>query len=199
MYNKFNLKIVNCAEEKRSNRSDVLKGVYFEEKGTTATNGKILIHVTTPNLNDADLPSTPSGAPVVMDKVILAADVVQGVLKNIPKNTPLPILQHAWPVKCTPEAVTLVTSDLATERPISARPVEGKYPDYAQVIPKPSKDARSILLDPDLLQTIVSNFQGFTESMRITVESDPLRAVLIEGKNLYTGQKMTAVIMPKKS
>lgn len=119
-----------------------------------ATNGRMLIRVPVTAPADEFAPVADKG---VAADVIIPVAPFKKALANVPKNGPAPIQRHIrLSVAGIPgmQRVTMTTSDLDTEQVVSAKAIEGVYPNTEQVIPNAEPDL-TICLAPNILEPII--------------------------------------------
>lgn len=111
----------------------VLNGVHFnaEKKRLEATNGAILI--TIPVVESEEFPPVKGASEALPTSNIIPTAPFKRALANIPKRSSLPILENA--LLDSNAKITLTTTDLDTEQSVTAKPVEGKFPDVDKVVP----------------------------------------------------------------
>lgn len=177
-----------------------LTGVYIEETKTglqtTATNGRILATVEDLETEFVaeDFPANviPVTAPNGSKAAIVPADGFTCAFKALPKKTPLPILGTVAVVMGEKET-TLGVTDLDSPIVKTVRNIEGKFPNYKQIIPN-GKATFTCEYNPKLLMDALKMAVEFGldgVKMEFTNNESPVK---ITGKR--NGQKLTVVVMP---
>lgn len=174
----------------------------------TATNGRYLLSVDWSDCKErSEYPKVEgSTKPVPEFEVVVPSKQWDEAAKLIPKSHKA-ILNRCL-LDETPKAgsdkIHMSTTDLESERSVSADPVEGEYPKYEETIPKYTvgADAVEIVLDPMLLAEllqVMSKVLGYTkgtpnETVKLIVPDDPNRPIAIEGY-MEDGIEVTGVLM----
>lgn len=123
----------------------MLNGIHFEEteKGlkAVATDGHIMAIVESKQSDHDGFPVIPAitAAENTATNATVPTEAIKKLLKLIPKkHRTLPILENAV-VKFSDSVTAFGTTDLESPNVISARNIEGYFPNYEQVIPKHSR------------------------------------------------------------
>lgn len=170
-------------------------------KVTAATDRYTLLQVTAPLAELSDfpiVPGNPTEAPAAAHIMpAKAAQQIEGNLKKI-KSAALPILTHAAPLKIEQENTAgYVITDLEQAEPVIYRTIDGKFPDYAQIIPgKDKKAIARVVLHADFLKRMAAAFMAAgTVTVEFYGEYEPVK---FTGKISSTQQDITGLIMPIK-
>jgi len=201
LYNKYNFSIAKFGGNE--NRPE-LNGVFITPSETIATDGFRMIRVKSIKKDLGDYPQLPAGKtpktnfqPFILNKK--TALKIASELAKI-KEATLPILENAVITRAKQESVEITFTDLETIQSIMARPVEGKYPNYKEIINK--REGRKIVLDTKLLKDIVDFFNDFTTHKRIElyIPKDNYKPIFFTGTREIndTEQRADAVLMPIK-
>jgi len=166
LYNKYNFTIAKFGGNE--NRPE-LDGVFITPSETVATDGFRMIRVKSIKKDLGDYPQLPAGKapktnfqPFILNKK--TALKIASELAKI-KEATLPILENAVITRAKKDSVEITFTDLETIQSIMARPVEGKYPNYKEIINK--REGRKIVLDTKLLKDIIDFFNDFTTHKQI--------------------------------
>jgi len=204
LINKYNLKITNFCS--KNTYKPEINGIYFSEKESIATDGFSLIKVQIPELSLDDYPILPNEKIVKNPKsFILPIEEAIKISKNLPKKkTKLPILENAVILKQEKDFIEIGSTDLSSVNKTRSYLIEGKYPDYKQVLIKKGKHI-SITLNVKFLKRIVDFLNEFNLSnvgpenqVKIEIPVNKNQPIFFYGKNKDTGQKCEAVLMPIK-
>ena len=204
-FNRANFSIASLADEDRR-----YLGVLVTNEKTEVTNGHYLLRVTTPDLNPEDYPTGPNGhKPIDKDfRCILSKDSAKQIEKAIPRGPKvgsLPILKNTWVVDDNEETIGFVATDLDTWSPITARKVDGRWPntDNDSTIWPKDEPVLEIGFNLEYLEKLCKEMKSIIGKSK----SNPLakftfygseKPVKIEADNLDTGQDVTALLMPCK-
>ena len=172
-----------------------INGIRVEADGSTvATDGHKLIRYTPAGLpGDQDAPaidgvSMPANAPD-LEPFILSADACKAIGKALPKRATLPVLAYAQlDTAATNEnghAVIGVT-DLESPQVFKPAKLEGSFPKYEAVIPKPENELCFVGLDVSYLIQIGQTLkaQGF-KRVRLSMQKDD------PGRDTYVPERGT--------
>lgn len=138
-------------------------GAYFTPKGTMSTNGKMMLLVPYPSLqNSKDFPEIKGGAAAT--SVVETTEFVKGAMldkiaKAIPTTAPYhTILQHAA-VEIGPEKPLIATvSDGETSQTFRASACEkGTYPDFGKIIPRWEDRSIRVTVDIEILRDLLDS------------------------------------------
>lgn len=130
----------------------VLNGVHYNAKKRVleATDGRVAVRV--PVCERADeFPPTKAGGAAMPDAIIPTA-AFKRALANVPARNTLPVLDYVR-VAGDGERITMTATDLDTEQAVTAKAIDGRYPDLDQVWPT-AAPTLSIVLASGLLKRI---------------------------------------------
>jgi len=138
----------------------ILNGALLQPDGSlVATDGHRLVHIPPSGGNDSEFPIQPGLTPyeIPASGVIVPAAAMKAAaaaLKKV-KSQYLPILGYTALMQNANGQPGFVVTDLDTTNHLTFRPLEGPYPNYAQVIPGPSEDDRFVTLGSPQLKALV--------------------------------------------
>lgn len=161
-----------------------------EETVTVATDGYTLSEVREKTPPAEEFPLLPGDIVATeIKECFVPAEVAKAISPMLPKKTSLPILSYALAQKDR-----LTTTDLERATTFTTREVEGKFPDYKELIPKPAEMRVSI--DPDKVRQALDVLKGH-RSITIEFGEKKISPVVLRGES--DGTKTTVVIMPLRS
>jgi len=171
----------------------ILTGVYVTDTVSVATDSYRLLEVSHPVINPDDMPvqlqSTGEGS------VIIPTVAIAKARANIPKKCALQCL-HNVSVSIDDMSVHLKTSDLETIDDVSARAIEGKYPDYKQIIPSGEPKVR-IAVSAKYLKDMAAYFEKHAvENYYVEIEVTDSTTPLIMRAKVGSNQDAVGVLMP---
>lgn len=197
MLKRNNLAIAKAAPKEESKY--VLNGILIEPQQSVVTDGHMMLIVGhSPVHGAADFPALGGGHinqsefPAFMIPTKTALDIA----KAIPQGTKLPAIEYAAVSHVEKDHVSIVTTDLDTERVFRFRKLVGKFPNWRMVVPVVRDGDPSITFDLDLLQDTLNQMKAAgvtTVTMRF---KDPDSACRIDGKITETEQPVTAIVVP---
>lgn len=194
MLNKSNL---NVAEVSKKDTS----GLFVDNNCTVATNGKILIRVTRPDVDSNEYPKIDGIEPQQTESFVMSSKQALDIAKTIPtKKTLSPILKNA--VVAQNGILKIASTDLNNNNIANVEPLQTRYPDYKQVIPSSNNTKFEFCVNPALLEIICKQArmfqeQGDNQDYRMLIElGEPGQAAKISTRNIETRQEFLAVIMP---
>ena len=201
LYNKYNFTIAKFGSNE--NRPE-LNGIFITSSETIATDGFRMIRVKSNKGDLGDYPKLPAGKtpktnfqPFILNKK--TALKIASELAKI-KETTLSILENAVITKAKQDSVEITFTDLETFQSIMARPVEGKYPNYKEIINK--REGRKIVLSTKLLKDIIDFFNDFTthKQIELYIPKDSEKPIYFTGTREINSieQRADAVLMPIK-
>lgn len=148
LYNKKQLEIVKITT-KDENRP-TLQGLYIDGDTTVMTDGHKLMTVKSPPMPTEDWPANSIPWKIDNEPFIISREQVEKSLKNIPRKPDFPILGHVAIGKVVNDKglkeIACQTTNLENTDKVEGREVDGKYPNYKQIIPP--------YLDEELYQAI---------------------------------------------
>jgi len=198
MYNKNNLEIYKVASKDET--KVILGGVYFTGDSTVATDSSLLMEVSVPKQNIEDFPIVGEELVDVHEPFILEAKAVRDLIKDIPKNSSLPILENIVVAKNKDKGVaSLVTTDLSITNVHKVRKIIGEYPKHKQLFPE-EEPAIKLRLDPQLLKKVAELYCKTLEagsSIEIFVHKSINKPIEFRAFNTETKQEIKALLMQK--
>ena len=198
MFNKANFSVAGVAEKERTWRGRRC-GVNFAPKYTAATDGKVLMLITTPrNAPVKEYPQIP-GESVIEDfePFMISREDAEKIVKTIPKGQPrVPILSNVGVLKTDNGDAAFVTTDFSSVNKTTARKMEGKFPRITAVSPK-GKPKIKFGMTLDLLSNLLGAMKkAGAEAVTLEVWDDK-SAIRIKA-NVGDNQKAWALIMPRE-
>lgn len=204
MLNKQNLSIHQFTS--KSSIRPELEGIYISPKETVATDSIVLARIQIPKVNISDFPVIKKGKkPLEKFKpFILPKKEAEKILKLIPADPVLPILENVALMKRGKDVVEFAITDLQGISCLESNTIEGNFPNYKDLLPKKGRQIK-VVLNPQLLKKVVNFVNEFTDGaipiveLEIPVEKNaPIRFNCERG----TGddkQKAEIILMPIKS
>lgn len=184
----------------KGNRSQALNSLLFDQNKVITCNGHYLIQVEDTPPPHEDFPvikgmaESPDYTP---DKTLVTANTATKVLKNLPKNKNLPIVNNALIEVDKDGNVSFGLTDLDSSIVVRQRKEEGEYPDTTTYITKDEPKAKADV-NAKYLQKIVGALNEFLNSHgtgRVEIAlHGPENAVIFRCKK--DDATMTALIMP---
>ena len=198
LLNKHSLEIAKLAPKEESRYT--LSAVNVTDGETMVTNGHYLIRVQHPNVKIENYPNVPGDAEAVECKgLLMPTKTALELLKSLPKERSIPILNHAKVGKDAEGNLRAVTTDLATSKPMTCKPITGQYPNVDAVMPREEPRFR-IGVSADYLSKLLAIAATYRyNSSFVELEfwgAD--RAMRINAHDGETGQHFTAVLMPMR-
>jgi len=159
-----------------------------DEVVAVATDGYILTEVRETTLDPAEFPEI-NGSPSINHIRVqgATADKIKVALK--PSKT-LPILGYA-----NVTSTGIVTTNLERSTIFNDRQVEGKFPDYKQLIPEETKAKARVTLNPDKLAAVLKAFEG-VGAVTLELHDGKFSPVVIRADQ--DDFEITGVVMPLK-
>lgn len=193
MLNKSNLEIAVIAEKSKYGESGILVN-----KGCTVVNdGRRLIEVTRPKaFNPEEFPKIPNFTVKENHSFIMPAKEALKVASQIPRGKKyIPLLKNA--VIEQNSRVRIASTNLESASIIDVNPIEGKYPNYKEVIPQ-GKFKHRIGVNPRYLMEICQLADKFQNEVdkRMILEFNDDGGIKLTTTNEDTEQEFTAVLMP---
>lgn len=185
----------------------VINSIHYDDKlgCVEATNGRALIRVPVTVPVEEFPPVKDTG---VAQDVIIPLGPFKKALSTVPKNGPLEILRHLrMSVQGEPgmQRLTLTSTDGDTEQAVSAKAIEGIYPNTQQVITE-TEPAMSIALNPFVLDPIIEFAKkhaypdgvSATITFHLTDSISPVRFEINCRDELGNPVKAYGVLMPMR-
>lgn len=201
MLNKNNLNIAKLASKEDSKYT--LAGILVTPQNTVVTDGVVLFVVANSALDVAEFPKV-GDAQAIGDykSFILSSETALNILKVLPKNEPIPLLNHAAVVAVqeseTGTIATIITTNLETSNRFDAHCTSGTFPMWEAVLPDPDKAKLTLTVDAKRLISLLQQFV-FAESPAVTMKIyDAEHAIRLDGVS-DEGQHLTGVLMPMRS
>lgn len=198
MLNRHNLSIASIVPK---DDEDLGRGIYVTKDVTYATDGAILVVVSTPDIAMDDIPAIdgikPSEDPTPF---ILPAKIALDVAKAIPRHTTLPILHNAYVESNGSETAKIAVTDLDSPRLFTFTKPSGNMPNYNRVMPNKEDAELCVIVDAEklisvlkLISPVAKKDFGSPVAMRFEAHDKQFRidAVVNNGEQTATG-----VVMP---
>ena len=205
LYNKYNF-IIHDFCDKSEIRPEI-SGVFVSPKESVATNSFILAKVSKSIGELNDYPIIPNkGKPlsnfqsfiIPKDKAKEVADMI----KKNKKNEGLPILNNAIVMSVKNNMAEIGITDLNSYNSVQTRVIEGKYPEYNEIVAEKGR-FNEIEVNPEFLLKIAKFYKEFGEkenikSIKIKVPFEKDAPIRFFAKN-NEGQTAVVLLMPLKS
>lgn len=201
LLNKLNFAVLPFASKEDSRYT--LKGILVTDKETVATDGHRLARITVPT--DAKEENYPDVAGfekhAEFTPFILPVDAAKEIVKTVPNNRSIPIINHAR--VSSNGAVQVVTTDLDNPRLFAPRPLTGQFPNWQAVFPLPEKEpVASVTLNGNYLvdaAKAAGMFNDRSHALKLKIyDSNGNKTVVISAESAETGQRFDCVIMPMR-
>ncbi len=191
----------------------VINSVHYNptpKEGTTAyleaTDGRVMIRVPAPHFEASMLPVKGACAELPEECIIPSA-LLKKAIKNIP-NGGTPTAMQLARLDAKNGRVTLTTTDIESEQAVSAKAIEGTFPNTEQVIPR-GDVVLSVSLNPHLLGVIAAYAEKHASSQnhgvvlhfyKDSLAKSPTEVIGPIGFQitLADGSKATGVLMPMR-
>jgi len=192
----------------------VLGGICFttNEEGkpiAVATTGKALAVAEMLVVDADEYPVFPNGGygQDTKDEIIVPVKPLLDALRKIPKKTTLPILMTPPIIslkndKGETTTVCIPVTDLDSHTLETTRVIDGRFPNYRQVVPSENSTAIEIELDANIMLDIAQAAIAFTKNgsahlvpVKVCVPFDSHSPVRCEVKD-KPGRRLTMVVMP---
>lgn len=179
----------------------VLGSILVDHDRTVASNSRVLIEVTRPEINIDDFPTIKGVAIDEQTPFLLRRETAQDILKTLPSRKSMPILHHAV-VSQDGGDTRITTTDLSK---VITHQVQDNYykvedyPKIASVYPKGNPVA-TVTLDASKLEAICKFVKGFTKDdpgehpIKISLYGEQ-QPVVFQSKN-RAGQTLKGCIAP---
>jgi hypothetical protein len=130
-----------------------INGILITENETVGTDGHILARVSLPtDVYVQDFPTIEGFTPNGFKSAVLPSKTAQELEKAIPKSKYQPILNHAAVTEHDGK-LQLAVTDLESPRVITARPVEGTFPNWQAVFEPPTQEVNYKMVDKLKVET----------------------------------------------
>lgn len=192
LLNHHNLDVLDFASTFKER--PILTGVYVTPTHTVATDGYMLVEVAAPEIEQKDIPFDLTGE---ADPVILPPEAVKKALRNVPRKHALPILRHVG-LKTDGRSTTLTTCDVGTTDRVECLSIEGKYPDYEQILPQGEPAAR-IRVNAGYLRQLADYFSTHAENKYVDIEIYAHDKPMILRGTTQEKQTIRGVLMPLRN
>ncbi len=192
LYNQNNLNVVKIAA-KQQTRPEIA-GVLFTPHETVATDSFRLVEITAPNnVKPEDYPKVEGQTAMRGVKPFIVDSEAKAI--KIKKNKDMPILNHVALKHVDKDKVQFYTTDLENATLQTAKVIEGTFPDYKQIFPKPSDQKARVKVNIKYLKEMLAVLEGVNERGYITIcsEGQPL---MIEVTSPTENQVGTGLLMP---
>ena len=182
-------------------RRPVLGSILVDHDRTVASNDRILIEVTRPEINTDDFPTIKGVVIAEQTPFLLGRETAQGILKTLPSRKSMPIFHHAV-VSQDGEDTRITTTDqfkVITHHVQDYYYKVKDYPKIANVYPEGNPVA-TVALDASKLEAICKFVTGFTQGdpgehpIKISLYGEQ-QPVVFQSKN-RTGQTLKGCIAP---
>jgi DNA polymerase III sliding clamp (beta) subunit (PCNA family) len=194
--NKSNLDISKFVG--RDKTRPAINGIRFTETGTVATDAFRLIEVAAPKYDTDMIPDIDKVPALDVSPVTATVPVTitEQIKKQIGKGKTLPVSAFAG-VSLKDREVELKTiNDDLNHTSQKGCTIDGDYPDYKQIIPKPADATNTVLINAQYLRDVADYFIKYSVNKRIKMTTHgETRAVMFEGETEH-GQAILALVMP---
>jgi len=157
MLNKYNLQIANLLEKEDDFTLNVQHIIKVTKDKTIATDRRLLIEVTRPDLPYEEFPETEHEYKQDRDFYLTKNEIAK-IQKLIPKTKGLPILENVM-VSQKKDKTTLITTDLVNTFTMSVKDRDIKYPKTDEIYPKESPVA-TFIVNAKLLKEIATQVEN---------------------------------------
>lgn len=193
----------------------ILNGIHIETDGTMAATDGYIMGILGPDttVDEKDFPVVKGQPEVKREKlkpVTLDLDGIRRAVKDLPKRTTLPVLQYARLDNAQTNAekedgfAPFAVTDLENSQIHNVRKVNGKFPNYEQVLPQGEPVFR-VCLGADLLERLARAANklgdgptGNIIELEFFDHPKGLSAVQARVKDADTKQVLRVVVMPVK-
>jgi len=176
-----------------------LAGILVTPTGTAATDGYVLLEVSSPSTDNTEKDFPAISGHVVKardDQFIFPKEAARQVLKTIPKKTDSGqgVLQRAAVLETDKGFAGFIAGDPVHIRPTIAKEIEGTFPEYQQIFP--TKKPKSVIsVNAKQLEKLAKFFAGLSKVGSVSIKTfgahDP---ILFEASNEV--QTARALLMP---
>ena len=196
MLNKYNLQIASLLEKEDDFTLNVQHIIKVTKDKTIATDRRLLIEVTRPNLFYDEFPET--GHECKQDRdFYLTKNEIAKIQKLIPKAKGFPILENIM-VSQKKEKTILVTTDLVNTFTMSVKDRDIKYPKTDEIYPKESPVA-TFIVNAKLLKEIATQVEKFSDAEKKPIaisvyQNEFQKFIKFEAVNNITDQRMKGLL-----
>ena len=201
LYTKKQLEVVKFASKDAGRYA--LNGVFLDPGGdTVATDAHILVKVTAngAGVNKEEFPSLKSGTPIDAlpdDGIIIPADIVKDVIKNIPKGNGAQYLKAAALIKADDDAVSFATTTLEREKTETGKRIDGTFPKVDQVIPQfETPQYTRIGVNADYLADLAKFAARENGVVELHIPHDVTKTIVIKSVDIIGEEDIFGVLMP---
>ena len=175
----------------------VLQGVFITPARTVATNGRMLLMAKTQLQDAEELPPDIANCVAPLPEAVnLPADILNSAAKPKGKKSRIPCLRQAY--LCNG---SIVKSDLATTEQVAYKGIEGRYPNYEQVLPKDDPEAVVSLSFENMDKLVkAAKLAGATSiTFGVRGKGDPI-SITMQGQDIAYEDPRTieGVVMPMR-
>ena len=196
MLNRYNLQIASLLVKEDDFTLNVQHIIKVTKDKTIATDKRLLIEVTRPDLSYDEFPETEYEYKQDRDFYLTKNEIAK-IQKLIPKTKGFPILENIM-VSQEKEKTILVTTDLVNTFTMSVKDRDIKYPKTDEIYPKENPVA-TFIVNAKLLKEIATQVEKFSD-----VEEKPIvisvyqnefhKCIKFEAVNNVTEQKMKGLL-----
>jgi len=196
MLNKYNLQIASLLEKEDDFTLNVQHIIKVTKDKTIATDRRLLIEVTRPNLPYEEFPETGHECKQDRDFYLTKNEVIK-IEKLIPKSKGFPILENIM-VSQKKEKTILVTTDLVNTFTMSVKDRDIKYPKTDEIYPKESPVA-TFIVNAKLLKEIATQVEKFSDAEKKPIaisvyQNEFQKFIKFEAVNNITDQRMKGLL-----
>lgn len=206
MLNRYNFEIAALCS-KDEDALPMFRGINVSPTGTMVTDGHMAVTVSAVTESQPGLFEAMEGIEpaVFFSPFILDMESALRIAKSLPKKIEdsalLPPIVDATTEDSNRSMVSI--NDSGRQEILRSRKIEGTYPDIASVMPKPEDAAMTILLSPAILTTVLKAVEKFCNAHDVySVELrvfGPDQAIRIDAESRCSDQRLTAIVMPRRS
>ena len=196
MLNKYNLQIASLLEKEDDFTLNVQHIIKVTKDKTIATDKRLLIEVTRPDLPYEEFPETEYEYKQDRDFYLTKNEVIK-IEKLIPRSKGLPILENVM-VSQKENKTILVTTDLDNAFTMSVKNRDIKYPKTDEIYPKESPVV-TFIVNAKRLKEIATQVEKFSDKeekpIAISIyQNEFQKFIKFEAVNNITDQKMKGLL-----
>lgn len=194
LLNKANLQCVIPAVSDEQSRY-TLRAVNVTKTHTEATNGHMLIRVSLPEQKPGNFPVVEGFNANGFEKGLLPVETAKAVLKAMPKERHMPILNHAA-ISSHEGQVQIAVTNLKSPQVFQPVTVSGQFPNSDSLVELVTKQEvkATVTLNPEYLEALAKSAKQFgARSVKIEVRAED-KAVSMTATN--DGQTWYGLLMP---